>query len=366
MPPLRRSQGEPPAISSAPRTSGRKSKPTKKKASTPNIAESAIDTPDQLSTTLRKPPTKKDLLPDTRVGDTAGAAANADFHGNSREGRQAVKDHDARQSREVAASNRLRAKREKETKAWENECTNYGEEEIWRRYYEELEAARDANIIPTSELEDLAVQDEVVDPLVTVDIEYRVDKKHVWSHNFSQCRSNDFAIRIVENMIDEAIKQREGSKHGWNTCSILAVVKAKHSRATRKNQTMDELSAMEWIKVLELVGAQAAEYKPVLIVSITVNAKADKEMIKAYKKAMIKQAHEDLSSDPQDLEGVATPKAMTTRKQLVRTDRLLDAAQIRKAAAEDVGKYNLQLLEKWLCVDERCSNANNKYDKAWC
>ena len=98
------------------------------------------------------------------------------------------------------------------------------------------------------------------------------------------------------------------------------------------------------------------------IVSITVNAKIDKKITKIYKKAVISRAHEDLFFDSQNLDIVFTFKAIG--KQFVRIDRLLDVAQIRKIVAEKMGKFNLQLLKKYLCVDERCSNNNNKYDKA--
>lgn len=71
---------------------------------------------------------------------------------------------------------------------------------------------------------------------------------------------------------------------------------------------MNELFEVEWIKVLDLDVAQAKEFKPILTISIIVGVEVDKNLVKAYKKGFIRQAHEDLSFDPQDPKGASTPK----------------------------------------------------------
>lgn len=208
------------------------------------------------------------------------------------------------------------------------------------------------------------LEENKANPLITVSLEYRVDKKHTWSTNFAECRLEEFKISDLEFELDEAIKMRGGSQQGWFTHSIVAVVKAKGHGAVQQKQPMDELSGLEWIKASALIVREAKAFKPIVTISITVNAEADKEMIKLYKKAQLKQAHADLSSDPQDPEESSTPRA--TGKRLIRTDKLLDQANIRATAAEEVGKYNKQLLDHWVCNDPRCANANTKFDKAWC
>ena len=234
MPSLRRSQGEPSSPSSTPRASGRKRKPSKK-----NALARVLDDNTRVSTQVpyestrastqerphtdsdefnaerssRGPPTSKDLLPDIRLSNTLGAAANSGFHGNTSEGRQAVRDHQARQSCEAAAAAHIHAKKAKEDAEWAVECKEHGEEEARRRRLEELEAARDMAIIPTSEIEELAIADEA-DPRITVSIDYRVDKKHVWPTHFAQCLSSEFNILDLKQELDDAIKARGGVQQG--------------------------------------------------------------------------------------------------------------------------------------------------------
>ena len=116
---LRRSQGDVSVvILSISRVSNRKIKSTKKKAFVARIEiTTQIESIDELSIFIaRKPSTKKDLLSDIRFSNIVGAVANASFNVNNKESRQIIKDHDARQSREVAIFNRMRAKQEKKTK----------------------------------------------------------------------------------------------------------------------------------------------------------------------------------------------------------------------------------------------------------
>ena len=115
------------------------------------------------------------------------------------------------------------------------------------------------------------------------------------------------------------------------------------------------------MKVTEVVNAQAKLFESTLTISIIVNAQVDKKMIKTYKKKMLKRAHNDLSFDSQDSENDVISRS--TQKRKMRFDKLLSQAIVRKDVVEEVSKYNLRLLNHWLCVDERCSNDNNKYDK---
>ena len=141
MPPHRRSQGDaPPTIVPQPakRASKRKPKPTARvrdaealniervrvaedlnEANSESNIEPNADVEEEEETPIatRKPSTKKDLLPDTRIRSTADAAADASFHGNSVEGRRAIEAHTARQSREAAAADRLRRKQAAEEAA---------------------------------------------------------------------------------------------------------------------------------------------------------------------------------------------------------------------------------------------------------
>ena len=96
------------------------------------------------------------------------------------------------------------------------------------------------------------------------------------------------------------------------------------------------------MKVTEIVNAQAKLFESTLTISITVNAQADKEMIKAYKKEMLKRAHNDLFFDSQNFEGDVISRS--TQKRKMRSDKLLSQAIVRKDVVEEVNKYNLRLL----------------------
>ena len=96
------------------------------------------------------------------------------------------------------------------------------------------------------------------------------------------------------------------------------------------------------MKVTKIVNAQAKLFEPTLTISITVNAQVDKEMIKTYKKKMLKRAHNDLFFDSQNSENDVISKS--TQKRKVRFDKLLSQAIVRKDVVEEVDKYNLRLL----------------------
>ena len=127
---------------------------------------------------------------------------------------------------------------------------------------------------------------------------------------------------------------------------------------------MKDLFAMKWVKVIKIVNAQAKLFESILTISIIVNTQIDKKMIKTYKKNMLKRAHNDLFFDSQNIESDVIFKS--TQKRKMRFDKLSNQIIVRKDVVEKVSKYNLRLLNYWFCVDERCFNDNNRYDKIWC
>ena len=123
MPPHRRSQGDaPPAIVSQPakRASKRKPKPTVRARDAENLnevnselnIEPNADEKREKKTpiVIRKPSTRKDLLPNTRIRSTIDVVVDANFHDNNVESRRAIETHTTRQSREIVVVDRLRRK----------------------------------------------------------------------------------------------------------------------------------------------------------------------------------------------------------------------------------------------------------------
>ena len=96
------------------------------------------------------------------------------------------------------------------------------------------------------------------------------------------------------------------------------------------------------MKVTKIVNAQAKLFESTLTISIIVNAQVDKEMIKTYKKKMLKRAHNDLFFDSQDFENDVIFKS--TQKRKMRSNKLLSQVIVRKDVVEEVNKYNIRLL----------------------
>ena len=57
-----------------------------------------------------------------------------------------------------------------------------------------------------------------------------------------------------------------------------------------------------------------------------------------------------------------TPIPKPSRR--IRINHLLDQAEARATAGEDVGKFHKRLIDRWLCSDERCINST--HEKGWC
>ena len=109
--------------------------------------------------------------------------------------------------------------------------------------------------------------------------------------------------------------------------------------------------------------SEGRNWKPQLTVIINISAKADKNMVKAFKKVSGVsgwKCSRDKFSDPIDTD--LTISKPSQRR--VCTNNLLNQAEIRAAAGEDTGKFHKQLTDCWLCNNERCINSTHQ--KGWC
>jgi hypothetical protein len=299
---------------------------------------------------------KKDLLrqiEDRRTGktkatiyDPRGAAAKEGLFGPAARGALG----DAARRREYEANERkkearLRAeiRREEEQSLWAESVKKYGEEEAHRRLREEREAQKELDQLPTSELDELRLEEEHGDPKIEMKVGLRVNKRIEWAHTFAVQPLSEFDIWTFEELFNAEFDKRNIGL-GWATQSIMVIVKSKHSRAVQVYQLIDDFSEPQWSKVVDVIKAQSAEFYPDLTIRIEIAAVVDKNLVEVRKKA-----RNDLTSDPLDEE--STPKARLTR-----TDRLLEQTRSRAANLEDAGKIEKKLITHWQCHDKRCTN----------
>ena len=186
----------------------------------------------KISIVIRKSFTKKDLLSNTRIRSTIDVVVDANFHDNNVESRRAIETHTTRQSREIVVVDRLRRKQIAKEIVWKKECKVYDEKKIWNRYYDELATSKDANILFIFEIEKLIIENEKSNSQITIFEKYRVNKKHTWSNNFSQCHCNEFKILNFKNQLDDVIKARARSQQEWFIINILTIVKIKDKEVT--------------------------------------------------------------------------------------------------------------------------------------
>lgn len=302
---------------------------------------------------------KKDMLQqieDRRTGktkattyDPRGAAAKEGLFGPAARGALG----DAARRREYEADERkkearlrVEIRREEEQSLWAERVKKYGEEEAHRRLREEREAQKELDLLPTSELDELRLEEEHGDPKIEMKVGLRVNKRIEWAHTFVVQLLSEFDIWTFEELFNAELDKRNVGL-GWVTQSIMVIVKSKHSKAVQVYQSIDDFSEPQWSKVVDVIKAQSAEFYPDLTVRIEIAAVVDKDLVEVRKKA-----RNDLTSDPLDEES-------TSKARLTRTDRLLEQTRSRAANLEDAGKIEKKLTTHWQCHDKRCTNKDD-------
>ena len=249
-------------------------------------------------------------------------AAGLQGHGNTHAARQARAEWAAAQDRQREAANRARAREEREQEEWEAEVAQFGEEEASRRRREEREwRKRQADEeLPTSEIEAMELEDQILNPMLTISAALRVNKVLQWSASLGRMTTDAFSIWEFEERLTEEISKRDGLRKGWEVTNRMVFIKANCARATRKQQSIDDFSESEWDKILTILTTEAAQSRiPNLIVKIEITAIAPS-------KYQLKRSHEVLSLDPIE---ETTPQP---RRRLTTTDKRLDQARIRAEA----------------------------------
>ncbi len=119
----------------------------------------------------------------------------------------------------------------------------------------------------------------------------------------------------------------------------MVVIKANRPKATRKQQSIDDFSELEWEKVLLALAEEGA-------IDYTIKIEVNAEVEKSTRKRPAEVGSEGPDADERP------------RQRRTRTDQLLDRARIRADKLADVGNFDRALLNRWQCIDEHCRNQN--------
>ncbi len=215
--------------------------------------------------------------------------------------------HQKQQQDWTDAAQRLRDKKAREEALWQAEITEHGEQEAIHRRRLDRQTRKEADELPTSELEAMDLEDQIGDPMLSISACLRVNRRLEWSSHISQVLASKFQIWNFEETLDEAIKTKDDDIKGWIITNRMIVIKANKSKATRKQQSIDDFSELEWEKVLlALAEERATDYT----IKIEISAEAEKPTRK--------RPAEVISDGPDADE--------RPRQRRTRTDQLLDRA----------------------------------------
>ena len=288
----------------------------------------------------------------TRRGRNPMEGAGLTGNANSRQAREARNEWHAAQKRQAEASDRAQARIAKEQEEWDAEVAQFGEEEASRRRREEREWRKKQADLPTSEIDQMALEDQCANPIITITAALRVNKKLVWSDStIGTMAMESFSIWDFDTRLAAAMDKIHALDNGWEIINHMVIVKAKHSRATNQIQSIDDFSEAKWAKAVSVITREAAQYTPKLTVKIEISA-----MATAPPKAQSKRPYrETLSSDPID------ESAPQSRRRITTTDRRLDQARERAEALHAAGNWDKDIIDRWQCKDSHCRNENGFY-----
>jgi len=117
---------------------------------------------------------------------------------------------------------------------------------------------REQSELPTSELEELDMEEKSANPDIIVATHIRVNKQLVIQDSLPKTQLNIFDIADYKHHLTREIEKRDGFTNGWEVEKRTAFVKARHGRATRIPQTLSDFSIEEWDKVFSIIHDQSA------------------------------------------------------------------------------------------------------------
>ncbi|KAL9030732.1 MAG: hypothetical protein Q9196_001182, partial [Gyalolechia fulgens] len=254
---------------------------------------------------------------------------------------------------------RVAHRKAQQEEAWQAEIAQHGEEEARRRRAEDFDVRRDVNDdIATSEVEAQLEEEMADNPDLHVQTNIRVDKRLVWQKGQKKTKLADFNVEEYEAMVQEHLDIL-----GAELVTLVAYIKAHHSKATWVPQSFEDFAQEEWNSVVEVIQDQSAMWKYEVTLKIEVTAKKTAAAAAAAAERLAverltKRSHDVLSSDPVECSPTPKPKKKT------RTDKLLDEARNRAEGLIEAGSHDKALVDRWQCRDEHCTN--NKNAKGFC
>ena len=116
----------------------------------------------------------------------------------------------AREARE-----RIEAQKAKKQEEWEAEVAQFREIEAKRRRQEELEIRRQEDDLPTSDIEQLELEEKTADPVLIVSAFLRISKRMEWQLALGKYTNHIFSVSDFEAKLEEVFDKKEGDEKGW-------------------------------------------------------------------------------------------------------------------------------------------------------
>ena len=229
--PARRSQKAPLAEPlKTPKRSGRVTKPTaktKKPATVPAKGTAAFVTAAVKKKQAERASEKQHYLAKEKaVEKEREYFAEHGFPGYksfSKAGKIARQQHRESEAAKESARERVARRRLIEQADFETLCAQVSEEEARKMRAEERRIRRDEGDIPTSDLEDMTIEEAAADPTITVWVYLRLNTSLQWSKGWSKVACSDFDIIEVEQAVQDQIVINEWEKKGGELISIKAL-----------------------------------------------------------------------------------------------------------------------------------------------
>ena len=143
------------------------------------------------------------------------------------------------------AESQVRARKAQIDREWEENVLKYGKKEAYRCQYEEWQCLKEMRKLNISDAEKIVRENREANPLITVTVQYRVDRKVCCQKNITEGPLDQFNILEIEQQLDNAVDTQHSIEQRWQITLIIVIVKSRHSRAVWKQQTIDDLLAVQ-------------------------------------------------------------------------------------------------------------------------
>ena len=83
----------------------------------------------------------------------------------------------------------------------------------------------------TSEIAEMDLEDQLVNPMLTINASLRVDKKPEWSLHVGRCRLWEVDITTMLEQPLWAVLEERGNEYGWEVDSRIVTIQSQYTRA---------------------------------------------------------------------------------------------------------------------------------------